>query len=119
MKINGGPSAMALQHMAARAQETRKTTASDTAQTTIIPASSPESPPASEPLASGNNVSSRGESLPPTTGTQNPDHATGLDRAIEMLQQNAAKSPEAKGLQQALEMLHRNQERAGTVDIQA
>lgn len=106
MNINGGPSALGLQHMAARAQEVRKqfTPTSET--------------PTSD---SGNNVASSGEILPQAAeqSPSKPDHATGLERAIEQLQQNAAKSPEAKGLQQALEMLMRNQERTSTIDVQA
>lgn len=112
MKINHGPSAMGLQHMAARAQEVRQSRVSST-----------DTPSSTETLTSGNNVSASGESLPPTAPpeetSQQPDHTTGLERAIEMLQQNTAKSPEAKGLQQALEMLMRNQERTSTVDVEA
>lgn len=112
MNINHGPSAMGLQHMAARAQEMRQAR---------VP--SAEIPASTETPTSGNNVSASGENLPLTApaeqASQKPDHATGLEQAIERLQQNAAKSPEAKGLQQALEMLMRNQERTSTVDVQA
>ena len=78
---------------------------------------------AAEPAASagGNSLSAGGQGLPPKHATANretADHATGLARAIERLQQNAVKSPEAKGLQQALEMLQCNQERHA-VDTEA
>lgn len=123
MKINGGPSMTGLQHMAARAQEARKPAGLTEPKIKDIPASSTESSTATETPPGGNNVSATGEILPPTTGagqsTQKPDHATGLERAVGRLQQNAVKSPEAAGLQHALEMLQRNQERAGTVDTRA
>lgn len=106
MNINGGPSALGLQHMAARAQEVRKQFTPSSVTSTAD---------------SGNNVTASGEILPQAAeqSSSKADHATGLERAIERLQQNAARSPEAKGLQQALEMLVRNQERTGTIDVQA
>lgn len=119
MKINGGPSMTGLQHMAARAQEARKPAGLAEPKIKDIPASST----ATETHSTGNNVSAGGKILPPATDAaqpaQKPDHATGLDRAVERLQQNAVKSPQAAGLQHALEMLQRNQERGSTVDTQA
>jgi len=112
MKIDGGPNMTGLQQMAARAQEARKPAGLAEPKTKDLPISSS----ATEPPPTG-------KKLPPTTAAvqseQKPDHATGLDRAIERLQLNALKSPQAAGLQQALEMLQRNQERGSTVDIQA
>ena len=106
MNIDRGPSALGLQHMAARAQEVRKQ----------FPASS-ETPAAD----TGNNVAETGKSLPQAAKepTQQSEHAIGLERAIERLQLNAAKSPEAKGLQQALEMLQGRQQSASVVDTVA
>lgn len=119
MKINGGPSTMGLQHMAARAQESRKPGGLTGSEIKETPASSS----ATETPLAGNYEPATGNNLPPTTGaeqpTQKPDHVTGLERAIERLQQNAIKSPEAAGLQHALEMLQRNRERVSTVDTQA
>lgn len=105
MKINSDPGMAGLQHMAARAQEARK-------------------PVEPKPVSSAaTETQPTGKSLPPATAAvqheQKPDHATGLERAVERLQLNAVKSPEAAGLQHALEMLQRNQERSGTVDTQA
>lgn len=121
MKINGEPSMTGLQHMAARAQEARK--ASGLTEPKDIPASSTEGSTATATSPAGNNVSASGKILPPTAGTaqtaQKPDHATGLERAIERLQENAVKNPEAAGLQHALEMLQRNQERSGMLDVKA
>ena len=119
MNINGGPSMTGLQHMAAKAQEARRSASLVEPKTT---APSTEGSAATVTPPTGNNVSASGENLPPTgteQSTQKPSHATGLERAVERLQQNAIKSPEAAGLQHALEMLQRNQERGGTVDAQA
>lgn len=106
MNIDRGPSALGLQHMAARAQEVRKQ----------FPSSSE-----SAAAASGNNVAESGNSLPQVAekSGQQAEHATGLERAIERLQANAAKSPEAKGLQQALEMLRERQQSSTVVDTVA
>lgn len=118
MNINGGPSITGLQHMATRAQEARKSAGLvEPKAKDILTSSTVTVTP-----YSGNNVSAPGENLPPSTATeqprQKPGHATGLERAMERLQQNAIKNPEVAGLQHALEMLQRNQERGGTVDVQ-
>ena len=105
MNIDRGPSALGLQHMAARAQEVRK-----------------QFPASSDTVAvdTGNNVVESGNSLPQVTDkSAQSEHATGLERAIEQLQLNTAKSPEAKGLQQALEKLQSRQQSASVVDIVA
>jgi len=106
MNIDRGPSALGLQHMAARAQEVRK-----------------QFPPPSETATAdtGNNVAENGNSLPQAAQepTQQSEHAIGLERAIERLQLNTTKSPEAKGLQQALEMLQGRQQSASVVDTVA
>jgi hypothetical protein len=105
--------------MAARAQEARKPASLTEPKIKDLPAASTaiETPP------TGNNVSATGKNSPPTPGvepsTQKPGHTAGLERAVERLQQNAVKSPEAAGLQHALEMLQRNRERASTVDTRA
>lgn len=93
MKIHGGPSAQALLHTATRSQEAKQPFTL-TEETT--------------PTDSGNNVPSTGENLPPTDKTKGPDHATGLERAIERLTLNLAKQPDSKGLQNALEKLQAN-----------
>lgn len=104
MKINGGPDLTGLQHLAARAQEARKP-----AEPKPVSSAATETPPTDK-------------NLPPAAAAvqseQKPDHATGLDRAIERLQLNALKSPEATGLQHALEKLQSKQESGGTVDTQ-
>lgn len=106
MNIDRGPSALGLQHMAARAQEVRK-----------------QFPSSSETAAAdtGNDVAESGNSLPQVAekSAQQTEHATGLERAIEQLQLNTAKSPEAKGLQQALETLQGRQQSASVVDTVA
>lgn len=106
MNIDRGPSALGLQHMAARAQEVRK-----------------QFPSSSEPAAAdtGGNVVESGNSLPQVAGKSGhqAEHVTGLERAIEQLQLNTAKSPEAKGLQQALETLQGRQQNASVVDTVA
>lgn len=118
MNINAGPGLTGLQHMAARSQETRKSAGvAESAEAAGAPVdSTPTVPP------SGGNLPPAGENLPAADAAQEsapePDHTTGLAHAIEMLRQNALKSPEAKGLQHALEMLQRNKERH-TVDTQA
>jgi len=95
MNINGGPSATGLLHMAARAQEARKqfSLPTDAAATD-----------------NGKKVTADGQNLPQSSNipTQNPGHATGLERAIERLQLNAVKNPDATGLQHALEVLQSN-----------
>lgn len=119
MRINGGPSLTGLQHMAARAQEARKLAGLTEPKIKDLPVFSA----ATETSLAGKNVPVSGKNLPLTAGAeqpaQTPDHATGLERAIDRLQQNATKNPEAEGLQHALEMLQRNQEKSGTVDTSA
>lgn len=114
MRINGNPNAIALQHMVLRAQEARKMAApSETAATASAEATSA----IDDTSTSGNNVPATGENLPPTSG---PEHATGLERAIERLQTNVEKNTQAKGLLNALEMLQRNLERSGShIETQA
>jgi hypothetical protein len=107
MNIDKGPSALGLQHMAARAQEVRKqfTLPSETSSSTN----------------SGNDVSSTGKSLPSVAGqsAKSAAHATGIERAIERLQLNTAKNPDALGLQQALEKLQGRLESPPIVDTEA
>jgi hypothetical protein len=107
MNINRGPSALGLQHMAARAQEVRKQF-TPAAETTTTP-------------NTGNTAAETGKSLPQATekSPHQTEHATGLERAIERLQANAEKSPEAKGLQQALEKLQERQQSSTIVDTVA
>lgn len=123
MIINGGPGMTGLLHMAARAQESRKQAGLAEPKFKDIPAPIMESSTTIETPSTGKNISATGKNSPPTTGTeqsaQKPDHATGLGRAVDRLQQNGIKSPETAGLQHALEMLQRNQEKMSTVDTQA
>ena len=95
MNINRGPSALGLQHMAARAQEVRKEFSLSTDATAAD---------------NGKKVTPSGENLPQASDSsaQNAGHATGLERAIERLQSNATKNPDATGLQHALEVLQGN-----------
>jgi hypothetical protein len=95
MKVHGGPSAQALEQMAARAQESKKpfTLEDDTS---------------SSATDSGNIVPPTGQNLPPVTETKGPDHATGLERAIERVSLNLAKHPDSAGLQNALDKLEAN-----------
>lgn len=106
MNIDRGPSALGLQHMAARAQEVRKQFSTSSETTAVV---------------TGNNLAESGNSLPQVAekSAQQTEHATGLERAIERLQLNTAKSPEAKGLQQALESLQSRQQSASVVDTVA
>jgi len=125
MKINGdpSPSVTGLQHMAAKARESRKPAGPGEPGTGQVATPPTENSAASVTPPGGKNVSATGKNLPPAAAAaqsaQGPDHVTGLDRAIEQLQQNAAKSPQATGLQHALEMLQRNQARGSTVDTSA
>lgn len=106
MNIHGGPSALGLQHMAARAQEVRK--------------QFPSTPTSTTTEETGNNLPTNGGNLPTVTDSAKPEHMTGLEHAIEQLQKNAEKSPDAKGLQNALEMLQRNlASQGGTIDTAA
>lgn len=108
MKIDGGPSLTAMQHMAARAPDARRTAAAE------IPAAM-----AAEDTApsAGNDAPETGENLPlPTADSRRP---RGLEGAIERLQANAAKNPQAKGLLTALEMLQRNLQQGSRIDTQA
>jgi len=116
MKIDGGTSMTGLQQMAAKAQEVRKPAGVTEPKAKDIPASSAESSTATVTPPVGKKLSSATGAV---QAEQKPDHATGLDRAIERLQLNAIKNPETAGLQNALEMLQRNQERGSTVDTQA
>lgn len=106
MNIDRGPSALGLQHMAARAQEVRKQFSTSSETTAVV---------------TGNNLAESGNSLPQVgeKSAQQTEHATGLERAIERLQLNTEKSPEAKGLQQALESLQSRQQSASVVDTLA
>ena len=85
-----GPSLIGQQHMASRAKEMR---------TANLPVAEPTSP------ETGKKTTEAGNSLPQAASAEHPSHATGIERAIEQLQQNAEKNPQAKGLQQALEKL--------------
>jgi hypothetical protein len=115
MKINGGPNQAGLDHMAERALGVRKSNVPAQPPGLAEPASATVSITATESVSTGNNVSETGENLPPETipaqSNEKPDHLTGLERAIERLELNASRNPDAKGLQHALEMLVRNQER--------
>jgi hypothetical protein len=95
MNIDRGPSALGLQHMAARAQEVRKQFSFSTDAAAAD---------------TGKKITSSGQNLPQTSDTsaQKAEHATGLERAIERLQLNAIKNPDAPGLQHALEVLQSN-----------
>lgn len=112
MRVNKELNPIALQHMAQNALEAREraglnrpSTSGDTVRNT-----------SAEVDAGGNTVTEHGKNLPLKGAAA--EHATGLQRAIERLRENAQKSPEAKGLQQALEMLQHNAERSGAVDIE-
>lgn len=85
-----GPSSVGLQHMASRAKEMRALN---------LPAAEPST------AESGKKTTQPGNSLPPTAATEQPAHDTSIQRAIERLQQNVEKNPQAQGLQQALEKL--------------
>ena len=95
MNINRGPSALGLQHMAARAQEVRKEFSLSTDAAAVD---------------NGKKVTPSGQNLPQASdiSAQNAGHAIGLERAIERLQSNATKNPDATGLQHALEVLQSN-----------
>jgi hypothetical protein len=109
MKIDGGPSWMGLQHMAARAQDARKSAA------TVEPSA------VQETVAAGNDMPVNGENLPTTSApaASASERIYGLERAIEQLTDNASKNPQAKGLLNALEMLTRNLERSSTINTLA
>ena len=98
------PSLMGLQHMASHAKEMR---------TANLPVAEPTSP------ETGKKPTETGNSLPPTASAEHPSHATGIERAIEQLQQNAEKNPQAKGLQQALEKLQARLTESSSVDTTA
>jgi len=116
MRINGGQNPIAMQHMAPRAREARELAGWNEQSSSAISATSTSS----DGNVSSNAVTGSGKNLPhENNAADHPDHATGLQRAIERLRENAQKSPEAKGLQQALEMLQRNSESSGSVDLQA
>lgn len=85
-----GPSPTGMTQRAIQAREVRDLLPS--AKTTNLP-------------ADGKKAQPSGNSLPQSQANERPEHDTGLARAIERLQANAAKSPEAQGLQQALEKL--------------
>lgn len=106
MNINRTPNTMGLQHMAARAQEVRKQLPSETATST---------------LETGNTETEAGKKLPEINSNipQKTEHDTGLARAIERLQLNTEKNPEAKGLQQALEKLQARLPTSTTIDTAA
>lgn len=106
MNINRGPGAIGLQQMAARAQEVRKQ---------LTPIDTPATP------ESGSNTAEPGKTLPLSNENvaRATPHDTGLARAIERLQINSEKSPEAKGLLQALEKLQARLPDTTTIDTAA
>lgn len=99
-----GPSSIGLQHMASRAKEMRAlnlpTTEASTTET-------------------GKKTTDTGNSLPPTASVEHPAHDTGIQRAIERLQQNTEKNPQAQGLQQALEKLQARLSEPSSIDTTA
>jgi hypothetical protein len=99
-----GPSLIGLQHMASRAKEMRAAN---------LPAAESTS------LETGKKLTEAGNSLPQTSSAEHPSHATGIERAIEQLQQNAEKNPQAQGLQQALEKLQARLTESPSVDTTA
>lgn len=74
-------------------------------------------PAAASAAAPGKNVRATPENLP-SSATEKPGHATGLERAIEQLQGNVAKNPQAEGLLHALERLQ-DRQAGGAVDTLA
>ena len=99
-----GPSLIGLQHMASRAKEMRALN---------IPAAEPTS------AETGKKTTETGNSLPQPASLERPAHATGIERAIESLQQNVEKNPQAKGLQQALEKLQARLSEPSSIDTTA
>lgn len=111
MNISVGPSPVSLQHMAARAQEARSR--EGRTSPALAAAESPR-----RPENAGKDSPTAGETLPAAAAARQHNHLTGLDRAMEKLQDAALKNPQAKGLQHAMEMLQRREDRH-TVDTQA
>lgn len=101
MKVEGTSNLIGTQHMAKAAQDARRIAGKPERQ-------APEFS-AGEVTPRGKNVRNQSDDLP-ATPAENPEHATGLARAVEQLQQNAIKNPQATGLQRALERLLSNQE---------
>lgn len=94
MRVDHSPNAAALLHMSATVA--RRSSESQAAAADSLP-------------AAGKNDRPAPESLPPAATTGNASHATGLARAIEQLQGNVTKNPQAEGLLHALEGLHERQ----------
>ena len=113
MRVNKELNPVAIQHMALNALEARDRSGSNKPLATSDTARNASG----DISASGNAAPPSGKLLPAREAAA--EHATGLQRAIEMLRENAQKSPEARGLQQALEMLQRNAERSVMVDTEA
>jgi hypothetical protein len=115
MRVNRESNFTGLRYMSPRGQDSRRSAAPTEPKIKDVAPSATENQVATE-APSGKNGSGTGKELPHATGA---DHPTGLERALELNQQNSTKSPEAAGLLHALEMLQRNQEKGGMADIWA
>lgn len=119
MKINDNNASSLLTPASPRAQEVRKSASQ-------VEAPGSGRPPAvnvSETPSAGNNTQASGNILP-AAGTdpqsaQSVENAKGIANAIEQLQKNIEKNPQANGLLRALETLTERQSTAVAVDTEA
>lgn len=112
MKISDNSGSSLLAPASPRAQEVRKSASQIEASANV-----------SETPAAGKETPASGKTLPPggvaPQSAQSAENAKGIANAIEQLQKNIEKNPQANGLLRALETLTERQSTAVTVDTEA
>lgn len=119
MKISDSNASSLLAPASPRAQEVRKSAS----QVEAPGSGRPPTVTVSETPTTGNNAPASGN-ISPAAGivpqsAQSAENAKGIANAIEQLQKNIEKNPQANGLLRALETLTERQGTAVTVDTEA
>lgn len=123
MKVNNSASTPGIPPASLRAQEPRKPFDQIERQGRDTLPATPRQLPLTETSTSGNEIPGIGNILPLFSpkphASQSAEHARGLAHAIEQLQKNSEKNPQAMGLLRALETLTEKQSSLVSVDTEA
>ena len=123
MKINNSASTPGIQPTSLRAQESRKPSSQIEHHGRDTLPATPRQLPLAETSTGGNEIPGIGNVLPlfnaESHSSQSAEHARGLANAIEQLQKNSEKNPQAMGLLRALETLTERQSSLVSVDTEA
>lgn len=123
MKVNNSASTPGIPPTSLRAQESRKPSDQVERQGRDTFPATPGQRPLPETSTGGNETPGIGNILPlfsvDSHSSNSAEHARGLANAIEQLQKNSEKNPQAMGLLRALETLTERQNSPGSVDTEA